>query len=354
MHHLINITKTTDPKHSTVTLSAELPAEILMSHRTKALTVLAKEIQVDGFRKGHVPEQVALARIGEGTLLQEAADRAISEELPLLLATEDVRAISTPKVTVTKLAPGNPLTFTATVEVLPEITLPDYAAIAKKEAAKKEVAPVTDADVSEVFTRLRRERMRIDNIEKGAKAEDAQKAAEDASVESLPELDDEFVKSVGYENLDTFTTRVRENITADREATAQERVRTAIVEAILEKTPVAVPHSLIDYEIHKMEGQFADDLARAGLSFDEYLKKAGKTHEDIHKEWHEPGEKRARIQLILGEIALKEKIEPDTEELKKHVEHTLSQHKDISEERARAYFEHLLRNEAVLRWLESR
>jgi FKBP-type peptidyl-prolyl cis-trans isomerase (trigger factor) len=354
MHHLTNITKTVDSAHSTITLSAELPAELLMAHRAKALASLAKEVHIDGFRKGHVPEHVALARIGEGTLLQEAADRAISEELPLLLATEDVRAITTPKVTVTKLAPGNPLAFTAQVEVLPDIELPDYASIAKKEVGKKEVAPVTDADVSEVLTRLRRERMRIDSIEKGTEAEEAQKAAEEAAVDALPQLDDEFVKSVGYESVEVFTAKIRENIAADREASAQEKVRTAIVEAILEKTPVAVPHSLIDYEIHKMEGQFADDLARAGLSFDDYLKKAGKTHEDIHKEWHEPGEKRARIQLILGEIALKEKIEPNADELKKHVEHTVSQHKDISEDRARAYFEHLLRNEAVLRWLETR
>lgn len=351
-HHCINITKTEDKKASTIEIKAEIPSEQILQYRTKALARIKKDASLDGFRKGHVPEDILVKHVGEGALLQEAADIAISEELPLLLATESVPAIAAPHVTVTKLAPGNPLGFTAVMEILPTVDLPDVAAIAKKINAGKKEVTVEQKEIDDVLLHLRKERAKIEMVEKGEKAEDAAEKIKRFEEKDLPEIDDEFVKGLGYENAALFKEKLHENMRSDKTAQEKDKHRVALLDAITEKVSIAIPHSLIDSEIHKMEAQFNEDLVRAGTNFEDYLKQIGKTHDDIHTEWHEPAEKRAKVQLILSEIAIKNDIHPDKDEVQKHVEHTTKTHKDVPEDRARAYFEHMLRNEAVMHWLE--
>ena len=351
-HHCVNVTKTEDVPHATLEIKAELPWNEVEKYRAKALRHLQKEASMDGFRKGHVPEAIILKNLGEGTILQETADVAIQEELPLLLAAERVPGISTPKVSVTKLAPGNPLGFTVTVEVLPKIELPDYKALAAKENGKRTTVEVTEKEVQDVLLYLRKERAKIEFIEKGEKPEDAAEKIKELEEKDLPPIDDEFVKGLGYESAEKFTEKLKGNIQTDKEAQEKDKVRISIIDSILAKTTLGVPHSLIHHEIDKMEAQFADDLARAGTNLADYLKNINKTHEELHTEWHEPAEKRAKVQLILGDIAMKEGVKANPEEVTAHITHTMKHHKDAQEHNVRAYFEHMLRNEAVLKWLE--
>jgi trigger factor len=115
-----------------VTLEGELPHEELSKHRSAALSRLGADIELPGFRKGHVPEKMLLSHVGEGALLEEMAQRALAEHYPKMLAHHDIDAIGRPDVSVTKLAPGNPLGFKIETAVVPNLTLPDYTAIAKK------------------------------------------------------------------------------------------------------------------------------------------------------------------------------------------------------------------------------
>ncbi|MGH9197850.1 MAG: trigger factor, partial [Acidimicrobiia bacterium] len=69
--------------------------------------------------------------------------RAISEE--------DVPAVSLPEIEVTRFEQGEPLHFTATVDVRPEVTLPEYKGI---EVTRPEIAP-TDEEVDDQLERLR-------------------------------------------------------------------------------------------------------------------------------------------------------------------------------------------------------
>jgi FKBP-type peptidyl-prolyl cis-trans isomerase (trigger factor) len=351
-HHCTNIKKTNNAEHSTVTITAEIPADVLATFRAKAITSLAQEVSIDGFRKGHVPEDVLVKHVGEGTIFQEMANLALNEELPLLLAAEEVPGIAAPQVSVTKLAPGNPLGFTTTIDVLPEVNIKNYAATAKKVNGARPTISVADAEVNEVLTHLRRERAKIAKVEAGEKPEDAQKAVSDVPENELPALDDEFVKGFGYETVATFETKLRENMLADKTAKEKDAHRSALVDALIASTSFGVPHSLIDHEVHTMEAQFAEELSRNGSTLEQYLKHVDKTHDDLHREWHEPAEKRAKAQLILGEIAVKENLKADENELGKLVTQTKDHYKDVPEERIRAYYEHTLRNEAVLKWLE--
>lgn len=353
MHRCEKVEKKELLKESAVELRASLPWSVFSTYRAKAIKSMGAEFSIPGFRKGHVPEELLVKNIGEARIIEEMANAALSDELPLLLASEKVLGITTPQISITKLAPENPLEFRAIVEVLPQFTLPDYSKIAKRENAKREPIVVSEKEVEDVLEHLRRERAKIALIEKNEAPDSAAQKAKGMPKEELPMLDDAFVHGFGHETLTTFTEKLKENILSDKTARGKDKARITVLEEIIAATTLYVPHSLIDHEIHKMEAQFADDVSGWGGNIDAYLKEQKKTHEDLHKEWHEPAEKRAKMQLILGAIATKEGIVADEEKVKSYVNHTKKHHKDIPEDRIKQYYEHMLRNEAVLEWLES-
>lgn len=352
-HHCehVSVEKNTDAAE--VTITAELPAERLVQYRAKALTKLGKEVKVDGFREGHVPENVVLKQVGEERVLNEAANMAITEELPRIMASEDVAAIAAPQVSITKLAEGNALGFTATVPVMPEVTLGDYKKLAEEANKEREAVSVSDDEVEETLTHLRRERAKVEKIEAGTEANQAAKEVQEMETLALPGIDDTFVQSLGYKDAEDFKVKLRENIKTEKEGREREGRRVQIIEKLIEESTVPVPEQLVEHELDKMEAQVQNDMAQSGTSLEEQLKNAGKTRGDVRGEWREAAEKRAKMQLALAEIANKENITANEEDVESHTKHTLSQQEGLNEANVRGYYRQALRNEAVLQWLET-
>jgi FKBP-type peptidyl-prolyl cis-trans isomerase (trigger factor) len=102
-----------------------------------------------------------------------------------------------------------------------------------------------------------------------------------------------------------------------------------------------------------MFGQMEEDLTRANLKLDDYLAHIKKTKADLRAEWQPAAEKRAKLQLILNEIAKKENITPDVTELKEQVAGLMERYKDADERRVALYVASVLTNEAVMKHLEN-
>jgi len=151
-HHHVNfktaftIEKLPDSK---VKISGELPYIEVESERKAAVVALSKNMEIAGFRKGHIPEAVLIKHIGEMALLAEMAERAIAHSYPHILEEHKIDAIGHPQISITKIAKDNPLGFTATVAVIPDVTLPDYTKIAKEVNATRASDDVTDAELEE-------------------------------------------------------------------------------------------------------------------------------------------------------------------------------------------------------------
>lgn len=348
----VNVAVEKKPNDSAVEVRAEIPIEAVGRYRAKAFKEFGEEITIDGFRKGNIPENILRERVGEATVMERTASIAISDELPLILAEEKIVAIETPKVTITKLAAGNPIAFTATVTIMPEITLPDYVAIAKKHAASYMRPEVSDDEVADMTRFLRRERARIEAVEKGAEPDKAYDDAQKLEEIALPPLDDAFAQSLGAADAADLTERMRGNMRADKERKAHEKIRLAIIEDILTKTPVTLPAILIEHELDRMLERLAHDIEHAGSTIEAYLQETGKTVEDMRKEWRGPAEKRAHMHIILHEIAAKEGIKPPADMVAHEVEHMKSHHPEVDEQTLRMHVESALLPDAVFRWLE--
>jgi trigger factor len=113
---------------------------------------LGREVKVPGFRKGKVPRQVLEARIGREALIAEAIEHeAVPEFYAKALDEHGVEPLSRAKVEPPDYQDGEPLEFSATVEVKPEIELPDYRGI----QVERPSIEVTDEQVDSQIDQLR-------------------------------------------------------------------------------------------------------------------------------------------------------------------------------------------------------
>jgi trigger factor len=113
---------------------------------------LSREVRVPGFRKGKVPRQVIEARIGREALLAEAIEQeAVPEFYARAIEELGVQPLSRAQVEPPDYTDGEPLSFTATFEVKPELDLPPYRGVEVERPALE----VTDEHVDAQLERLR-------------------------------------------------------------------------------------------------------------------------------------------------------------------------------------------------------
>ena len=351
---------------SEIEIDGELEGDVFESYFGKALKKLGENVELDGFRKGKVPENVLLSNIPEVRILEEMAELALNEAYPKIidgeLQREKIDVIGRPQISITKLARKNPLGFKIKTAILPSIKLGDY-----KDVAKKVISKITDAekkievletDLENTIMDIRKSRApkkhMKETVEPHVHKEGEEHKHEEISKEELPEFNDEFVQALGpFKDVADFKSKLKENIKLEKENHQKEKTRLKIIEKVIEDSAVDVPEILVEVEIDKILYRMESDITQMGLKFDDYLKHLNKKVEDLRKEFRNDAEKKAKLALILNEIAKVEKIVADEEQITKEVTAILEQYKDADPERARMHAENVLTNEKIFRFLET-
>lgn len=358
----------TPQKHSLVKIEGEIPYAALLAHRAAALASLGTHISIDGFRKGHIPEKVLLDRVGEMTLLTEIAEHALGRVYPEIIREHKIDALGHPQISITKLAPNNPLGFSIAVAVVPKIILPDYKKIAR--ATEKESSEMSDGELNDAIKNIQRQKKAYERLkEKTAEKAAAKKQADESGLtlptpetvvedegkdEPLPEITDEYVNTLGdFASVEDFKTKLREHLEKEKAQEVIARHRAAITDHIIEMSEIDLPQVLVDAEIGQMFAAIEQDISRANLKIDDYINHIKKTKEELAKEWAPAAEKRAKLQLILNEIAKKEDVHAPSERVEEEVKHLLDRYKDADETRVRLYVTSMLVNDEVLKMLEA-
>jgi len=355
----INIKKL--PK-SEVEIEGELEADIFESYFNKALKKVGENVELDGFRKGKVPESVLMSHIPEVKILEEMAEMALSEHYEKIIDGEKIDAIGRPEINITKLARKNPLGFKIKTSVLPETKLPDYQKIAQKvlkeiEKEEKDVL-VTEEEVDKTILDIRKSRApkkhMAEHVHVEGEEHDHDHTEEEPKEADLPVFNDEFVRSLGpFENVADFREKLKENIKLEKENQLKEVTRLKIIEKIIEGSEIDIPEILVEIELDKMLYRMESDITQMGLKFEDYLKHLNKTVDDLKKEFRADAEKKAKLALILNEISKKENVKADAEQVAKEVAMILEHYKDADPEMAQIHAENVLTNEAVFQFLEN-
>lgn len=148
----------------------------------------------------------------------------------------------------------------------------------------------------------------------------------DVKEKHLPELNDEFAKTVGGgETVEELREKVRERIQSRLEYEARLAYEDALVEAVVNRSTVEMPDVLVERQI---DGQLEDlkaDLAREKVGWQDYLLEAHKTEQQIRDDMRESAQRRLRNSLVLREVARRENIEVKPEDVTADIEATAAQ-----------------------------
>lgn len=340
---------------SEVEFVGEVPAEVVAQYRDEALAHIASQLDLPGFRKGHVPTDIALKKVGEVALLEESVEVLVRDFYPALMLAHHIDAVGRPNINITKLAPGEPVGLNVRTAVYPIVNVPaDWKDIAGKTPLET-AALATDEEVDKTIEDLRKSRA-TPPVAPVAEGEGVVGEAANLPVDAtpvLPELTDAFAKSLGaFESVDELKTQIKKGIGEEKERAAKDVRRGKIIEQLLDKTQVAVPKIFVESELDKIMGQMREDVARFGMSYEDYLKRVNKTEEAVRADFYEQGAKRAKLQLVLNKLAADEKIEAEQTAVDAEMKHAVEHFPDANLELLKIHIETVLRNELVLKMLE--
>lgn len=339
---------------SVTKIDAVIPKDIFESYEAKAVENLGQNKEFTGFRKGTAPAEIIKKSIPEMVLLEEMAAMAIGEQFAAVVKENKIEAIGRPHITITKIAKGNPLEYNILVASIPELPKKDYKKVAKEILAKEkeEKLETTDKEVEDTMRTI--QKMRI---------HDALHANGDNSVhthdhpelkdENLPAIDDEFAQSVGpFKTLEEFKTKLKENILEEKKLKQKSDKRTRVAEALIKETEVELPKILVGAEQEQLFQTAKQNIADAGLKFEDYVKQIGKTEEEMRADFLKDAEKRVKLALVVRNIAKENALFPEKEQIDREVEIVMAQYQGADRDRAEAYIEDVLTKEAVMKFLE--
>ena len=137
----------------------------------------------------------------------------------------------------------------------------------------------------------------------------------------LPTLDDEFVKELKIENVETvdaYKEHVKESILAGKKSEAERKADEKLLKALCDEATINIPSVMIEKETEAMLNDQAARLQYQGIPFDQYLKIIGQTREDIKKQLEESATARIKTTLCLEEVAKLENLEASDEDIEKY------------------------------------
>lgn len=135
-------------------MTVSFPADDVQTKVEQRLMEIRRTAKMDGFRPGKVPLNVVKKRHG-AQVNQEIMGEALQRAFYDAVQQESLQVAGYPKFEELNENDNGNITFTASFEVYPEITLPEFSSV-EVEAIESEV---TDADVDDMINRLREQRM---------------------------------------------------------------------------------------------------------------------------------------------------------------------------------------------------
>jgi trigger factor len=363
-------------------LTVEVPFEELKPSLDKAYKTIAQQINIPGFRRGKVPPMVIDRQVGRGAILDQAINDALPQLYIQALQDNDLQPLAQPEIEVTRLDDNESLEFTAEVDVKPEINLPAYddltaqvddvavtdddvdeqvAALRERFAtladvdraagdgdfvvidllAQQDGQTVEGAELSGMSYKVGRGGM-LDGLDEALAGMSAGEektftsqlvggdlVGQDVEVtvkvdkvqeQELPDLDDEFAQLASeFDTADELTADVRERLGRGKRLEQAAAARDAVLEALLERVEVPLPETVVTDELNSRRSNIEQQLAYAGITLEKYLEDEGQTEEEFEADLERRVRDAVVAQLLLDEVATKEELGVDQEELQQHL-----------------------------------
>ncbi len=144
-------------------LVVEAPADVVTKEWERAYDRVQKQARLPGFRKGHVPRSLVKVHFADD-VRREVAQHLIPDVYRQALSEVRLDPVGEPDLQDVRFEEGAPLTFTAIVEIKPDIALGDVKGVEVEHTA----APVTGSDVDATLDRMREQQAEFRSVERAA------------------------------------------------------------------------------------------------------------------------------------------------------------------------------------------
>ncbi len=354
-------------------LLIEIPPDIVRRESEAVTAQYRRVARIPGFRPGHAPASLIRRRFEED-IRNEVAQTLLPKYFETAVKEQKVSVVGRPNFADVKFADDQPLTCTATFEVLPIFELKDYKGL----EVEREPAEVTDEDVDETLRQLQDRAATFEVVEdrasadgdyvqvnyhgsdagkpdaepldgkdvmvhlagddavaeftqnlRGTKAGDVREFQvaypEDYSAPSLagrtldyrvevqgikkrvvPELDDEFAKSVSeFKTFEELKAKVSENLRERKKQEVEARGKQKLLDQLVSLHEFPVPELLVDAQVNARLERLLSSLFSQGVDPRSVNIDWQKIRDDSRPE----AEKDVRGSLILDKVAEAEGVE---------------------------------------------
>jgi trigger factor len=349
-----------------VRINVEVPFTELQPDIDTAFKQMAKQIRMPGFRPGKVPVKLLEARVDKQAMFDQVIGDAVPARYTEAVTTSDVRPLGQPEIDITNKEYGQDLTFTAEVDVRPEIEIPDL------EGLKITVDPIEVND-EEVDTELQNLRARfgtLKGVERAAENGDfvsidlsatvdgedvpeakteglsheigsgqlidgldeaivglkegetrvftttlaaGEHAGQEAQVtvtvksvkeRELPEPDDEFAQLASeFDTIDELKSSLTEQVQRVKRIQQAEQIRDKALEVLLEQTDVPLPENIVQAQVDDTLHNAIHGLDHDEKRFEDTLKEQGSSREEFDTDNRTNAEKAVKTQLLMDAVA---------------------------------------------------
>ncbi|MEP6753305.1 MAG: trigger factor [Candidatus Dormiibacterota bacterium] len=168
----------------------------------------------------------------------------------------------------------------------------------------------------------------------------------------LPPLDDAMAKQLSngaHENVESFRKSTRDKLEESAKEMAKLDREQAVVKGLVESSTVDVPVALVDRELTGQLESMERTLNRQGLKLERYFEYMGKNINQWVEEERPAAEQRLKVDLVLGEYAKQQDLEPSAEDVTSYLEDQAG-----ADEELKGQVEELKRSESARRYFASR
>jgi trigger factor len=328
-------------------------------------------------------------------VLQEAVNEALPRLYGEAAREHELQPLGQPEIDITNLDDGTSLSFTAEVDIRPEISLPDFGGL----AVTVDDAEVTDADIDEQLNELRDrfgtlkgvdrpveagDYVSLDLVSKvgdeeveggsakglsyvvgsddlvdglddaitGASAGDSvtitttlrqgEHAGAEAEVtatvksvkvKELPEVDDEFAQLASeFDTVDELREDLRTRLARVKGLEQGAQARDRLLEQLIDTVDFPLPESAVQAEVEYREHDIVHSLGHDDALFERYLESQGKTREEFEGELRENAQKAVRAQFILDAVADRTEVQIGDAELTEYLVRQAAQYQMAPQE----------------------
>jgi trigger factor len=297
-----------------VVLSVEVSEEAVARMYERTLTRLSREIQIPGFRKGRVPRDIVVSRLGEDYVRGETLNDALPHWYDEALKEAAVDAVSMPQLELGEFDHTAAFSFKATVQVRPTPVLGEYKGL---EVPRRE-AEVTDGQVEAQLAMLQERFASLQPVEDRPVQQgdfvlmDLAGSKEGEPIEGAQAND--YMAQIGRGNLIPGFEEALEGVASGEKKSFDVTFPDDYHAEELQGTP-----AMVDEQAHHLLHELEEDIGERGLTMDSYLAVLQKTREEVEEELRPRAEHNIKRRLVLEAVVQAEGLEVSDDEVRERI-----------------------------------